>query len=49
MTVLLKGAIVNLPIRLNGNLELIADNLLSLLGAQNKNIGNALQSDVLTN
>ena len=36
--------IVNLPIRLKGNLKCISGNLLSLLGAENKYIVTTLQT-----
>ena len=38
-----QNTIVNLPIRLKGNLKRISSNLLSLLGAQNEYIGAASQ------
>ena len=41
---LLKKAIGNLPIRWKGNWKLTSGNSLSLLGAQNKDIGAALQT-----
>ena len=46
MVVLLKKSppIVNLPIRLKGNLKCISGNLLSLLGAENKYIVTTLQT-----
>ena len=39
-----KKAIVNLPIRLKGNLTHISGNSLSPMGAQNKDIGTASQT-----
>ena len=41
---LLKKAIVNLPIRWKGDWKLTSGNSLNLLGAQNKDIGAALQT-----
>ena len=41
---LLKNPIVNLPIRLKGNSQRISGNLLSLLEAQNKDIGATSQT-----
>ena len=38
-----KNAIVNLPIKLKGNLNCISSNLFSSLGNQNKGIGTAFQ------
>ena len=38
-----KNIIVNLPIRLKGNLKCISSNLVSSLGDQSKDIGSALQ------
>ena len=38
-----KKAIVDLPIKMKGNWKYISSNLLSLRGAQNKDIGAALQ------
>ena len=43
MICLLKKAIVDLPIRLKGNSKCTSGNSLSLLWAQKKNIGAALQ------
>lgn len=41
---MLRKAIVNLPVRLKGNLKYISSNLLSPLGAENKDISAALQT-----
>ena len=43
MVGLLKKSIVNLPIRMKGNLKRISGNLLSLLKSQNKDLGAASQ------